>query len=81
MPILHRCGFPSCTTPTINAYCYFHGRFVRDELEAERGQVARQGPNASREDSHSLREATPRICHQRLPLVLRPEEAGPWPTS
>jgi hypothetical protein len=49
MPILHRCGFPGCTTPTISTYCYHHERFVRDEREAERVQAAARDERNTRE--------------------------------
>jgi hypothetical protein len=42
MPILHRCSFPSCTTPTISTYCYHHERLVRDEHGAERVQATKR---------------------------------------
>jgi hypothetical protein len=40
MPMLHNCGFASCSTLTLSTYCWEHERFVRRELEAERLQAA-----------------------------------------
>ena len=49
MPILHRCGFRSCTTPTISTYCYYHERFVRDDHEAERAEAAARDERIARD--------------------------------
>jgi hypothetical protein len=40
MPMLHNCGFASCSTLTLSTYCWEHELFVRRELEAERLQTA-----------------------------------------
>jgi hypothetical protein len=40
MPMLHNCGFASCSTLTLSTYCWEHELFVRRELEAERLHAA-----------------------------------------
>jgi hypothetical protein len=40
MPMLHNCGFASCSTLTLSTYCWEHEVFIRRELEAERLQAS-----------------------------------------
>ena len=43
MPMLHNCGFASCSTLTLSTYCWEHEVFIRRELEAERTQATARG--------------------------------------
>jgi hypothetical protein len=63
MPILHRCGFPTCATFTLGIYCYEHERLVRAEHEAERRQAAARDERIARE----LAALSPATVPQDLP--------------
>jgi hypothetical protein len=49
MPMLHSCAFAGCETFTLSTYCFEHERLIRDEVEAERAQVAARDEPTARE--------------------------------